>query len=150
MGSTFRRCFQIHSQAGSEGAQNGGQGYRVAKADHGGLRGCPVFLGNATGPGWPVSGWSLDEKQANAIVVGLRSAKSRFLENAAADRPGIWWLCFLCGTAPLRRSPGRGEMACHHRISRAAVLGISKRAWHWLLCFTKGNQPLFIPPSLYP
>ena len=69
-----------------------------------------------------------DSDRANAIVVGLRSAKSRFLENAAADRPEIWWLCSLRGTAPLRRSPGRGKMVCPSRISRAAVLGTSKQA----------------------
>ena len=80
--------------------------------------------------------------RANAIVVGLRSAKWGFLENAAADRSEIWWRCSLCGTAPLRRSPGRGKMVCPSRISRAAVLGTSKqaRARHW--------QPAFIPPPL--
>ena len=98
----------------------------------------------------PCSDESLAIDRANAIVVGLRSAKWRFLENAAADRPEIWWLCSLRGTAPLRRSPGRGKMVCPSRISRAAVLGTNKQARHWLLCFTKGNQPLFISPSLYP
>jgi hypothetical protein len=88
--------------------------------------------------------------RANAIVVGLRSAKWGFLENAAADRPEIWWWHSSCGTAPLRRSPGRGKMVCPSRISRAAVLGTNKQARHWLLCFTKGNQPLFLSPSRYP
>ena len=74
--------------------------------------------------------------RANAIAVGLRSAKSRFLENTVADRPEIWWLCSLRGTAPLRRGPGRGKVVCPSRISRAAVLGTSKQAWHWLTCFT--------------
>ena len=37
----------MHDQAGSEGSRKGGQGYSVAKTGHDGLRGCPVFLGNA-------------------------------------------------------------------------------------------------------
>ena len=48
---TCRRCLQICSQAVSESEQEGDWCHGVAKSGHDGLRGCPVFLGNATGLG---------------------------------------------------------------------------------------------------